>query len=88
MFKRILFVFVALPMLLNGQISLLSPFGGEIIQRDTDTQINWETNLAGELDIYFSSNGGSNWKKLKLVSMQAWVIWFGLHLISVPTAAR
>lgn len=61
MLKRIFILLVALPLLLNGQISLLSPFGGEYLQNDSNVQIRWNTSLDGQLEISFSSDGGTEW---------------------------
>jgi len=64
MFKRFFILFSALPFLLNGQISLLSPFGGEYHQKNTITQIRWNPQIEGTLEISFSSDGGIIWSNI------------------------
>ena len=49
----------------DGQISLLSPFGGEYFQNGIDTQIRWETSIDGKVEIQFSSDGGNNWSIIR-----------------------
>lgn len=61
MLKLLFSIMIIIPMLLNAQFSLVSPFGGEYFQKNTGTQIKWETSFVGSIDISFSSDGGSNW---------------------------
>ncbi len=65
MFKRFLILLSALPLLLNAQISLLSPFGGEYLQNDSNYQLRWDTSLGGQLEISFSPDGGAGWEVIE-----------------------
>ena len=64
MFKFLLILMMIIPMLLNGQISILSPFGGEYHQKNTITQIKWNPQFEGTIKISFSSDGGINWSNI------------------------
>ncbi|MCK5592460.1 MAG: hypothetical protein KAI72_10940, partial [Candidatus Pacebacteria bacterium] len=65
MIKLLLSIMIIIPVLLNGQISILSPFGGEYFQKNTTTQIRWETPFVGTVEISFSSDGGINWNNIE-----------------------
>jgi len=65
MMKFLLSIMIMIPVLLNGQISILSPFGGEYFQKNTTTQIRWETPFVGTVEISFSSDGGINWSNIE-----------------------
>ena len=62
MSKIIFAVLIALPVLSHGQITLLNPFGGEVIQAHSVFNINWDSNLPGNIEISFSSDGGASWE--------------------------
>lgn len=65
MFKSFFILLTTIPLLLNAQISILSPFGGEYLQNNSNYQITWSTSIGGQLEISFSSNGGTGWNVIE-----------------------
>ena len=49
MLKLLFSIVIIIPMLLKAQFSLISPFGGEYLQKNAGTQIKWETSLVDSI---------------------------------------